>query len=154
MCSLISTLYADRGFFLTKTASPETPLEGDVVTQSIRHVAISPWTPSTSTSPEDFNWTIIPVAPPKTGQAKPLPHSTVLFPANSLGLQSFAQNLHLTGASKLSNKSKPGIEIRVLDVVPLGLHTIFVTIEDEVAKKLEETCESFVGVFGAPRING
>ncbi|KAH7354850.1 hypothetical protein BKA65DRAFT_604941 [Rhexocercosporidium sp. MPI-PUGE-AT-0058] len=102
------------------------------------HVAISPWGPSTSV--EDSSWTVVPVRP-----SSALAHSTVQFSPSSLALQSFAEALQKVAPSKISSHSRSGIEIRILDVIPLPLDAVFVTIEAELAKRLENGEGTFRG---------
>lgn len=70
-------------------------------------------------------------------QSAALAHSTVQFSPSSLALQNFATNLQQVAPSKLSSHSRSGIEILVLDVVALSLDTVFVNLEGELAKRLE-----------------
>ena len=103
-----------------------------------RHVAISPWTPSKSV--EDGHWTIVPVR-----VSSALAHSTVQFAPSSLALQTFVETLQRVAPSKLSSHSRNGIEIRILDVVPLPLEAVFVTLEAEQARRLENGEGTFHG---------
>jgi peroxin-6 len=96
----------------------------------LHHVAITPWGPSALV--EDSTWTIVPVRP-----SSALAHSTVQFSPSSLALQSFAEALQKIFPSKLSSHSRSGIEIKVLDVTPIPLQTAFVTIEGDLARRLE-----------------
>jgi peroxin-6 len=52
-------------------------------------------------------------------------------------LQSFAVTLQQVAPSKLSSHSRGGIEILVLDVAPVPLETVFVSLESELTKRLE-----------------
>lgn len=52
-------------------------------------------------------------------------------------MQSFAVTLQQVAPSKLSSHSRSGIEILVLDVAPLPLQTVFVSLESELTKRLE-----------------
>jgi peroxin-6 len=61
----------------------------------------------------------------------------VQFSPSSIALQGFAEALGKVAPSKISSHSRSGIEIRVLDVVPLPLESVFVTIERELAQRLE-----------------
>ena len=54
------------------------------------------------------------------------------FSPQSLALQGFAEALQKVAPSKISSHSRSGIEIRVLDVIPLPLETVFVTIEGDL----------------------
>lgn len=96
----------------------------------VAHVAIAPWTPSRT--PESATWAVVPVTKSPT-----LAHSTVQFSSSSLALQSFASNLKQVGPSRLSTHNRSGIEILVLDVSAIELETVFVSLEAELAKRLE-----------------
>lgn len=96
----------------------------------VLHVALAPWAPNPS--PGTTNWTIVPVT-----QSAALAHSTVQFSPSSLALQNFATHLQQVAPSKLSSHSRSGIEILVLDVVALSLDTVYVNLEGELAKRLE-----------------
>lgn len=63
--------------------------------------------------------------------------STVRFSPSSAALQSFAVTLQQVAPSKLSSHSRGGIEILVLDVAPVPLETVFVSLESELTKRLE-----------------
>ena len=114
-------------------------------TPEVHHVAISPWGPSTVV--EDSTWTVVLVRP-----SSALAHSTVQFSPASLALQGFAEALQKIAPSKISSHSRSGIEIRLLDVIPLPLETIFVTIEGHLARRLENGEGTFHGEHA--RING
>lgn len=119
--------------------------QSGVSAELVQHIAISPWGPSKAV--EDSTWTVVPVRSSNT-----LAHSTVQFPPGSPTLQAFAEALQRVAASKLSSNSRSGIEIRVLDIAPLPLETVFVTIEAESAKRLENGEGTFHGEH--PLANG
>ncbi|RAL61655.1 hypothetical protein DID88_002724 [Monilinia fructigena] len=112
--------------------------QSGVSAETVQHIAISPWGPSKAI--EDSIWTVVSVKPSST-----LPPSTVQFSPDSPTLQAFADALQRVAPSKLSSSSRTGIEIRVLDIVPLPLETIFVTIEGDSAKRLENGEGTFHG---------
>ncbi|KAK3498519.1 peroxisomal biogenesis factor 6 [Neurospora crassa] len=99
--------------------------------QDTVHVAIAPWAPSQT--PEANNWSIVPVIRSST-----VAPSTVQFSPSSLALQSFATHLQQAAPSKLSGHNKGGIEILILDVSPIELDTVFVNLDGELAKRLED----------------
>ncbi|KAM7207684.1 hypothetical protein V8F20_001951 [Naviculisporaceae sp. PSN 640] len=101
----------------------------DTAPESV-HIAIAPWTPAHS--PDSTNWAIVPVTKSST-----LARGTVQFSASSLSLQSFAANLQKVAPSRLASQSRNGIEILVLDVAAIELDTVFVSLEGELAKRLE-----------------
>ena len=97
---------------------------------TVQHIAVAPWAPAAS--PADTNWSIVPVV-----RSSALSPSTAQFSPSSSSLQSFATALQQVAPSKLSSHSRTGIEILVLDVAPLPLETIFVGLESELTKRLE-----------------
>jgi peroxin-6 len=97
----------------------------------IHHVAIAPWAPNSS--PAETSWSVVPVI-----KSSALAHSTVQFSPSSLALQSFATTLQQIAPSKLSSHSRSGIEVLVLDVAALALDTVFVSLESELTKRLEQ----------------
>lgn len=96
----------------------------------IYHVAISPWLPIPRRL--ETPWTIVPVA-----TSSSLPPTALHFSPSSHALQSFAATLQQIAPSKLSGYSRAGIDILVLDVAPLPLDTVFVSLESESTKRLE-----------------
>ncbi|CAP69267.1 uncharacterized protein PODANS_1_9330 [Podospora anserina S mat+] len=95
------------------------------------HVAIAPWAPTPT--PEAINWSIVPVT-----KSSALAPNTVQFAPSSLALQSFAINLKQVAPSRLSShSSRSGIEVLVLDVTAIALDTVFVSLEGELANRLE-----------------
>lgn len=97
----------------------------------ILHVAIAPWAPNSS--PDSTTWAVVPVA-----KSAALAHSTVQFSPSSYALQGFAAHLQQVAPSKLSSHSRSGIEILVLDVLAVSLDIVFVNLEGELAKRLED----------------
>ncbi|TGJ79891.1 hypothetical protein E0Z10_g8872 [Xylaria hypoxylon] len=99
-------------------------------TTQVHHVAIAPWTPDAS--PQRTSWSVVPVT-----KSTALAHSTVQFSPSSLALQTFATLLRQIAPSKLSSHSRTGIEIHVLDVAALALDTVFVNLESDLVRRLE-----------------
>ncbi len=137
------------------TEGPDTARRATPIPELIRHVAISPWTPLVSDLAEDLSWTIIPVRAQPEDQLRlePLAHSTVHFPASSTAIQSFEKTLQ-EAAPTNAQYSRAPIEVRLLDVVPLALDAVFVTVDGHRLKKLEESHERFGGGFGGHQANG
>ncbi|OLN82019.1 Peroxisomal biogenesis factor 6 [Colletotrichum chlorophyti] len=122
---LSEDLFADLFPHLRDVPSREDGIE------DIHHVAIAPWEPNPS--PTETAWTVVPVL-----KSSALKHSTVQFSPSSLSLQSFATILQQVAPSKLSSHSRNGIEIQILDVVALSLDTVFVSLESELTRRLEQ----------------
>ncbi|KJZ73061.1 Peroxisomal biogenesis factor 6 [Hirsutella minnesotensis 3608] len=121
--ALSEDLFADLFPHLAETRA-------DDQTCDVHHVAISPWIPNAT--PDETAWSIVPVARSST-----LTHSTIQFSPSSPALQTFATTLQQIAPSKLSSHSREGLEILVLDIVPLPLETVFVSLESESTKRLE-----------------
>ncbi|KAK7521744.1 peroxin 6 [Phyllosticta citriasiana] len=117
----------------------------------IHHVAITPWLPTSAVSPSSASWTILPVRSAAKDDTTPRAHSSIQFPARSLALQSFVNTLQ--ALNRMPRKDIP-IEIRILDVVPFGLDTVFVSIDSNALSKLDEVKEKYGGGFGAGKSNG
>ena len=122
----------------------------------IRYLAITPWSPLSQDLVEDASWTILPVQTQgleeeatSTGNAP-----SIRFPASSLALQSFADALQARGAGKSSVKGKSGIEVRMLELEPLSLDTVFVTVDGDALNKHDEVQKKFAGGFTTSRTNG
>ncbi|TVY27749.1 Peroxisomal biogenesis factor [Lachnellula hyalina] len=138
---LSEDLFADLFPAQAYAQKDDSPPQND----EVHHVAISPWEPSTTV--EDSTWTVVPIR-----SSSALAHSTVQFSPSSLALQGFAAALQKIAPSKLSSHSRSGIEIRILDVIPMPLDTVFVTIERELASRLENGEGTFHGEHA--RTNG
>lgn len=98
-------------------------------TQALHHIAISPKGPATAI--ENLSWTIVPVR-----SSSALANNTIQFSPGSSSLQGFAEELQRVAPSRLLSHSRSGIEVCVLDVLPLALETVFVTLEGDLAKRL------------------
>jgi len=70
------------------------------------------------------------------------------FPASSTALQTFIQAFQAVSPARALPRKDSPIEIRVVDVAPLGLETVFVTLDTEALKKLDEVQTKFGGGFG------
>ncbi|KAF2636342.1 peroxin 6 [Massarina eburnea CBS 473.64] len=120
----------------------------------VHYVAITPWLPSSIVASQNVPWTILPVRPAaKDNNAASRPHSSLQVPASSIALQSFSQALHTVAPNKTQRRDTP-IEIRIYDVVPLGLETVYVTLDTDALRKLDEVHVRFGGGFGGGRPNG
>ncbi|OBT95059.1 peroxisomal assembly protein [Pseudogymnoascus verrucosus] len=123
----------------------ETNGDGPVGIPELAHIAISPKAPFNSV--DEISWTVVPVRP-----SSALATNTIQFAPSSVALQGFAEELQRTTPSKLLSHSRSGIEIWALDVLPLTLDTVFVTLEAGLAKRLENGEGTFHGEH--PLANG
>ncbi|KAF2013095.1 AAA-domain-containing protein [Aaosphaeria arxii CBS 175.79] len=122
--------------------------------QTIYHVAITPWLPSCSVAPTSASWTILPArAPDRADGSTNRPHSSLRISPSMQGLQSFIHILQTVAPTKTPRRDTP-IEIRIFSVVPIGLDTVFVTLDTEELRKLDEVHAKFGGGFDGSRLNG
>ncbi|KAF2836554.1 AAA-domain-containing protein, partial [Patellaria atrata CBS 101060] len=120
----------------------------DERTDRVHHVAITPRMPLSITSAATLPWTILPVRRQDTSNAgENRPHASIRFPAASLALQSFAHTLTSISPNKSGQRFDVPIEIHISDVVPLGLDTVFVSLDTDALKKLDDVQAKFGGGF-------
>ncbi|KAE8390960.1 AAA-domain-containing protein [Aspergillus alliaceus] len=114
----------------------------------IRYVAISPYLPGYN-SVEDLAWTVIPIRPQSKNRSygTPIPHSTIAFPDSADSLQPFIQALSKLDPTRHTLQVQRSVEIRVLDVVPLHLDTIYVTVERNLLRNHDDIQNKFAGGF-------
>ncbi|KFY01209.1 hypothetical protein O988_02860 [Pseudogymnoascus sp. VKM F-3808] len=124
--------------FPSQDQQDETNGDGPVSVPDLAHIAISPKAPFASV--DEVSWTVVPVRP-----SSALATNTIQFAPSSVALQGFAEELQRTTPSKLLSHSRSGIEIWALDVLPLTLDTVFVTLEAGLAKRLENGEGTFHG---------
>ena len=109
-----------------------------------RYAAISPWEPASSNLSEGARWTVLPVKA-QTGETyNPL---TLRLPASSTASKSFAELSQWSGMFRPSLGGKQGFEIRIVDVEPLILDIIFVTVDGDALDRHDEVQKKFGGGF-------
>lgn len=123
---------------------------------NVRYIAISPWAPFSSESVSDSTWTILPVSLQENDgeEVFKLPPSTIAFSPSSLALQSFAEALQASPTTKGGIREKSGVEIQILDVEPLKLDTVYVTVDGDALNKHDEVQRKFGGGFNQSWTNG
>ena len=129
------------------------PAEGP---PSLRYIAITPRTPLSSDLVENASWTVIPIQA-QAGSAEGFDGvgpSSIQFPATSLALQTFAGALQDTSAWKDIPKNKTGVEVWTLEVEPLKLDRIYVTVDGDALNKHDEVQKKFGGGFQGSQNNG
>ena len=120
-----------RLVFLTcRLGHVESPDGEDDTEPTVFHIAITPWTPNSSAA--DTPWSIVPVV-----RSSEISASTIRFSPSSSALQTFAKTLQKVAPSKLSSHIRSGIDILALDVVALELDTVYVKLESELTRRLE-----------------
>ena len=98
--------------------------------------------------PDCAPWTILPVQCPKELEdfAK-YPRPSLRISPSSLAMQSLSRNAKAAVSTKLPRSDAP-VEIQILDTNPLTLSSIFVTLNMEDVRKLDEVQAKFGGGFG------
>ncbi|RDH18170.1 peroxisomal biogenesis factor 6 [Aspergillus niger ATCC 13496] len=129
-------------------------IEGIGKETDIHYIAISPYLAG-SNAVEDLAWTIIPVRPQSKERSSqsPLPHNTVLFPHSATSLQPFTDALSKLDPTRHTLQAQRPIEIQLLDVAPLPLDTIYVTVERNLLRNHDDVQNKFGGGF-TPSQNG
>ncbi|OAG09151.1 peroxisomal biogenesis factor 6 [Paraphaeosphaeria sporulosa] len=123
-------------------------------TDADHYVAITPWLPSSLVASQSTPWTLLPVRRPSSETtAAARPHASLQVPSSAIALQSFSQALHSIAPNKTPRRDTP-IEVRIHDVVPVGLDTVYVNLDTEALTKLDEVHAKFGGGFGGTRPNG
>ncbi|OJJ48530.1 hypothetical protein ASPZODRAFT_158217 [Penicilliopsis zonata CBS 506.65] len=121
--------------------------DNDRTGQNTLYVAISPLTP-VYTGVEEHSWTVVPVqVTPSASRTNAVPNSTVLFPDAADALQPFVQALARLDPTKHATPLQRAFEIRVLDVVPLHLETVYVTVERHLLRNHDDIQNRFGGGF-------
>ena len=122
----------------------------------LRYIAITLRTPLSSDIVENASWTVLPIqaqADSAEGFGG-MGSSSIQFPVTSLALQTFAGALQNTLARKDIPKNKTGVEVWTLEVEPLKLDRIYVTVDGDALKKHDEVQKKFGGGFQGSQING
>ncbi|KAL8932642.1 MAG: hypothetical protein Q9216_006745 [Gyalolechia sp. 2 TL-2023] len=118
-----------------------------------RYIAISPWFPESSEVYQDLPWTIVPL---KVQSAQEDYDGTTLarivtYPASSPALQHTFKNLRLGTESGESVALNKGLRILILDVEPVELTNVYVTVDGSALAKHEQIQRDFGGGFGSFR---
>lgn len=107
------------------------------------YAALTLWTPDPS--PSDSAWTVLPFRKALKDERR-LPPSTIRFPALALGAQSFV-NLVQTTSPNRTIRQNTAIEVRIDDVLPLPLDTVYVAVDTAAIQKLEDVQRKYGGGF-------
>jgi peroxin-6 len=108
------------------------------------HLAVTVWTPNPS--PAEASWAILPISTTRKWNDKPMANGTIRFPSNALATQSFVNVVQAASPNRTLRQNAP-IEIRVSDVVPLPLDTVFVSVDSAALQRLDEVQRRYGGGF-------
>ncbi|KAL8785801.1 MAG: hypothetical protein Q9195_008482 [Heterodermia aff. obscurata] len=114
----------------------------------IQHVAITPWSPNTQSQIDEAVWTILPA---RRGAAVGI--STLTIPARSTAIKLLEEAI---GSSPLDRdgRSGPSLEIRIIDVQPLILDLIVISVDGDALDRHEDVQSRFGGGFSSTHMNG
>ena len=117
----------------------------------IFHVAISPWSPLISEINE-VHWFILPVKREKLDRDDRA--STLKCSAKASILRPFAETLRGPSVPSKDFKSKANFEIRIIDVQPLVLDRVIVTVDGDALDRHDYIQAKFGGGFIGSQRNG
>lgn len=131
------------------------PDEVDDGNPTLKYVAVTPWAGLSPEIAANAKWAILPVRAQNPGVdgSTRLPPSSIRFSASLLVLHSFAEALKACPLGRGNVKSKLGFEIRILDVEPVVLDTIYIMVDGDALSKHDEIQKKFGGGF-VPHVNG
>ena len=109
------------------------------------YAAVTPWSPNTSIT--ESSWSILPFRP-RLKDEKQLPPSTIRFPASASGTQSFVNIVQALSPNR-TLRHNAAVEVRVSDVIPLVLETIYVSVDTDALTKLEDMQKRYGGGFAS-----
>lgn len=107
----------------------------------IQFIALTPWRNIIRGLEETLNWTVLAI---KSEDSSHNATNQIRFSASALSLQNLAKAFEGT---RLDSRVKDGVEILVLDAVPINLETIFVRLDGDALRKHEEVQKRFGGGF-------
>ncbi|EPS27048.1 hypothetical protein PDE_01989 [Penicillium oxalicum 114-2] len=134
---------------LAKDLFPQQSLQDVATHDGIHYIAVSPHSPILS-SVEDATWTILPVRIHSSERSQTaISQSTVLFPDSADTLQPFVQALTKLDGSRNALQTHRSVEIRLLDVAPLHLDAVYVTVEKHLLRNHDDVQSRFGGGFSS-----
>ncbi|KAI4175275.1 MAG: hypothetical protein LQ343_001811 [Gyalolechia ehrenbergii] len=121
-----------------------------------RYIAISPWVPQSSDVYHHLPWTILPrkLQSAREEYDEVTPDRTVRYPASSPALPSILSNIRPGTINRESVTANKGLRILVLDVEPVELTNVYVTVDGNALARHEQIQKEFGGGFASfPRAN-
>ena len=128
----------------------------NAATSEQQAVAISTWSPSPSGAMLDGLWTILPVAKlnPDEPKRQELPPATIQLSESSQNFRDLITSLQSRANTWKVGKEQRRVEIRVIDVKPLPLETVYVTLDKAAIDTYDEAQRRFGGGFDGSKTNG
>ena len=135
---------------------PSEPSKPGVRPTDVCYVAVTLRSPFSDQLVENNEWTVLPVRARAEADegGKQARQSSIHFPATSLALRRFVDGSRVNGSPIGGGKQLQSIEIWMLDVVPLALDTVYVTVDGDALRKSDEIQKRFGGGFENVWANG
>ena len=119
-------------------------------------IGLAPWTPSSNNAVEENSWTVLPVkrnhSQPRDGSV--LRPDTIHISANSTALPSILKHLESNPFGRQQKSRERGFEVHVVEVQPLELEKIYISVDGDALRKHEEVQRQFGGGFLGTQMNG
>ena len=114
----------------------------------IRYVAITPWSPNTPSQIDEAVWTILPVR-----KAAAVGISTLTIPTKSPALRLLEEAIDQSPLER-DYRGGSGLEIRIIDVQPLILDLVVISVDGNALDRHEDVQARFGGGFSSTHMNG
>ena len=146
---VISSAFFDKIIYNTTRRRAQ-----DVGSNEIGYIVITPWSLPLQDLVSQAKWSMLPVRSQtkQEEEALKLDLSSIQVPATSLAIQALSQALHLDASGK--SRGRPGIEVAVLEVEPIKLHSVIVDVDGDLLDKHDEVQRKFGGGFLPAQANG
>ncbi|KAL9582126.1 MAG: hypothetical protein Q9203_005625 [Teloschistes exilis] len=147
--ALLSNALYDRLFPGQRTGEEQS------VGSEVQYIAVSSWAPEVQDPYRSRSWTILPIKSSSSvvegeGESEA---PTIRYSASSPKLRLFLGHAHLNTTSRSHAGGNLGTRILVLDVEPVKLTTVYVSVDGNALEKHEKIQKEFGGGFGSFRKN-
>ena len=112
----------------------------------LEFVAITPWSPNTLSKIDEVAWTILPVRRAAAAAGT----STLTLPTKSTA----SRLLEEAVGSSLPEGDCRSLEIRIIDVQPLNLDLVIISVDGDALDRHEDVQARFGGGFSSTHLNG
>ncbi|KAG8530676.1 uncharacterized protein KY384_004031 [Bacidia gigantensis] len=115
-----------------------------------RHcIAVTPWSPQPSRQLQNHHWTILPIRVGLSKEEEPSEaiQSVIRCPPAFAGLDSLLRQLQSNPYDAHGNGDRLGHRLNVLEVEPLSLSSIYISVDGDALRKHEEVQNTFGGGF-------
>ncbi|KAL8714409.1 MAG: hypothetical protein Q9220_001742 [cf. Caloplaca sp. 1 TL-2023] len=141
-CLLSASLY--RQLFPWETAQGNDSSESQ-----LQYIAITPWSPQSLDAYRELSWTILPIRieQPEEHDEEATPTPTIRYPLSSTRLQNLFRRFWSASSSHHSNQGGSSIRILVVDVEPIQLDAVYVSVDGNALEKHGQIQKEYGGGF-------